>query len=502
MRTNKVKALFTSGSNEVMTGALWQHDYGQVLEITGVELPETYEVHFSNEKNGAATTAIGDENGVQIPDAYLETGADVFAWLYLHTGENDGETVYSIVIPVRERASISDQPPTPVQQEAITQAIAALNTKTAEVEQIAEGIPQTIDAALAEAKASGEFKGDKGEKGDPGEKGDSGEPGPAGEKGDKGDPGEKGEKGDAGAAGAQGPQGETGPQGPQGETGPQGAPGAVQDVQIDGTSILGQGGVANIPLGTDTTPGAMKVGAGLFVQQSGSTAGQLTIYKAGEGEIKSGEQGYRPVVPQRQHMAAFYGLAKAAGADMKNSSNQVGQYTPEAQTAIQKMIGAGPKYSDMEEIADITLAQDMDEIIVTTDKNGLPFKLAYAQITLVFGTDTAGINDYITANILDNNGLIRGLPTLRLLPSAFTWLVYNFLQIGGLAIGFGKATSTGNTQPPQLSTFHTNTESGGRGGCIAIPYITGVKFKRYTAETTPIIAGSRIVIDGCRIIED
>ncbi len=57
-------------------------------------------------------------------------------------------------------------------------------------------LPMAINAALAQAKASGEFDGAKGEKGD------KGETGPAG------------------------PQGETGPAGPQGDTGPAGPKGA------------------------------------------------------------------------------------------------------------------------------------------------------------------------------------------------------------------------------------------------------------------------------------
>lgn len=56
-------------------------------------------------------------------------------------------------------------------------------------------ISKAVDDALAQAKASGEFKGDKG---DPGEKGETGA---------KGD---KGEKGETGAQGPQGPQGPSG----------------------------------------------------------------------------------------------------------------------------------------------------------------------------------------------------------------------------------------------------------------------------------------------------
>lgn len=62
-------------------------------------------------------------------------------------------------------------------------------------------VSEMLKDALEEAKASGEFKGDKGDKGD------KGEPGPAGPQGEKGD------------TGSQGPQGEPGPAGPQGEPG-------------------------------------------------------------------------------------------------------------------------------------------------------------------------------------------------------------------------------------------------------------------------------------------
>ena len=60
-------------------------------------------------------------------------------------------------------------------------------------------IPTAVEAALTEAKASGDFKGDKGDKGDTGPQGPHGE------------------KGDTGATGA------TGPQGPTGATGASGA---------------------------------------------------------------------------------------------------------------------------------------------------------------------------------------------------------------------------------------------------------------------------------------
>lgn len=77
----------------------------------------------------------------------------------------------------------------------------------------ATALPTAINDALAQAKASGEFdgaKGEKGDKGDPGEqgiRGEKGETGPAGPKGDTGPAGEKGDTGPAGPKGADGKDG-------------------------------------------------------------------------------------------------------------------------------------------------------------------------------------------------------------------------------------------------------------------------------------------------------
>ena len=84
----------------------------------------------------------------------------------------------------------------------------------------ATALPTAINDALAQAKASGEFNGAKGEKGDKGEQGIRGE---KGEKGDKGDPGEQGIPGEKGDTGPAGDKGDTGPAGPKGADGKDGA---------------------------------------------------------------------------------------------------------------------------------------------------------------------------------------------------------------------------------------------------------------------------------------
>ena len=79
----------------------------------------------------------------------LTSGANVYAWIFLHTGADDGETVYYIEIPVMERAEPSDDQPTPVEQSAITEAIAALNAGVSAAEGYAASAQAALNAILA-----------------------------------------------------------------------------------------------------------------------------------------------------------------------------------------------------------------------------------------------------------------------------------------------------------------------------------------------------------------
>ena len=215
MSTNIVTAAF-GGSKVVRTRALYQWDYGQVLQFSGLDLPDAYTVHFSNQGvGGEAKTMVGGADGVDIPDEYLTTGQTVYAWVYLHAGDADGETVYSIIIPVVARPQPTEDEPTPVQQGAIDQAIAALNAGVeaaeeaaesvqnmgVEAETLAPGSAATVEKTVEDGVVTLTF-------GIP--RGDTGATGPQGPQGERG------------LTGATGP---TGPTGPQGETGPQGDPG-------------------------------------------------------------------------------------------------------------------------------------------------------------------------------------------------------------------------------------------------------------------------------------
>lgn len=108
------------------TSALYQWDYGQILLPTGVELPTAYEVHFAVPNTDTTMTVIGGADGVAIPDELLQSSGQIVAYIYLHSGEDDGETEYKINIPVKARPQPSDYEPTPVEQDVITQTIGAV----------------------------------------------------------------------------------------------------------------------------------------------------------------------------------------------------------------------------------------------------------------------------------------------------------------------------------------------------------------------------------------
>ena len=271
----------------------------------------------------------------------------------------------------------------------------------------------------------------------------------------------------------------------------------VTDVQVNSTSILNNG-VAEIPVANANSHGVVKVSGGNRGIEMDN--GFLQITYASSGYIKNGSDARKPIVPYTQHEAAFYGLAKAAGVDLANENVTLGQFPDNAKAAIAQMLGLGQIYGPMEEIVNVVISQDSEEVNVMTDKYGNPFKLAHAQITLMFGTEAATTNDYISAACFDSQGLKRGMPTLRLINGSKCWMVHNFVSFGGIAFCLGKSSSSGNTQTPQLATFNDSNSTYGMT-VKNMPYITGVQFKQYTASTTPIIAGSRVVIYGCRVIE-
>ena len=126
-RTNIIIAR-PSAAGTCRTEAVWQYDYGQILKLEGVELPANYEVHFSNASSrGEAVTRLGGPEGAPVPDSCLARGGQVYAWVVLHAGEADGETVYRVTIPVIPRSKPVEDAIGPAEPSALAQVVAALN---------------------------------------------------------------------------------------------------------------------------------------------------------------------------------------------------------------------------------------------------------------------------------------------------------------------------------------------------------------------------------------
>ena len=145
---NTITADLSRGKTYV-TASRYMEDYGQILKIEGMDLPSVYQVDFSNNLlRGTSMTVLGNADGVAIPDEYISTGRDVYAFLYL-TGDMWGRTIATIRIPNKTRPKRTSEIPTPTQQSVIDATIAALNDA---VESTAADAEQTAsDAARAEA---------------------------------------------------------------------------------------------------------------------------------------------------------------------------------------------------------------------------------------------------------------------------------------------------------------------------------------------------------------
>ena len=119
--------------------------------------------------------------------------------------------------------------------------------------------------------------------------------------------------------------------------------GKVNDVQVNGSSIV-TNGVANMPIvnSRNQTAGIVAktpVWSGVSFTDSGA---YLTLPNS--ILIKQGTDNSRTSLIAQQHESVFYGLAKIAGHDEKDSTLPVGTYTPEAKSAIKQMLSIADNY--------------------------------------------------------------------------------------------------------------------------------------------------------------
>ena len=142
---NVIVGKFCGGANRTVAKAKWRYDYGQVLRFEGLTLPNTYQVHISNDEFGLAEIYVGNATGVAIPWKYFYSGLPIYAWIFLSVGVNDGETKYLVKIPIMDRAYPYTDPPSSEQLMAIQELISQLNTGVSDAEAWAVGQRSGVD---------------------------------------------------------------------------------------------------------------------------------------------------------------------------------------------------------------------------------------------------------------------------------------------------------------------------------------------------------------------
>lgn len=149
--------------------ALYQWNYGQILRITGADLPMAVEVGFSTtEKSGDSDVRVGSTNNgvttVAIPNKLFEeersTDYSIYAFVYV-TDENSGTTVHEIVIPVKARAKPTDPSEDPAIDPSIFKdAINSVNASAERAETAEKSAKESADKAKEYAESAGKSKED------------------------------------------------------------------------------------------------------------------------------------------------------------------------------------------------------------------------------------------------------------------------------------------------------------------------------------------------------
>jgi hypothetical protein len=102
-----LKAVFSRFGEEIeLTDELWQYDFGQKIEVTGIELPDVCEVHFQYDNLTETKTVTGykqeDALIIDIPNEALTSRGIIKLYIYLVSSE-EGRTVNVAIMHVNRR---------------------------------------------------------------------------------------------------------------------------------------------------------------------------------------------------------------------------------------------------------------------------------------------------------------------------------------------------------------------------------------------------------------
>lgn len=226
---NIITVEFKQGETSASASGLWQWDYGQILRIEGLSLTPEVEIHFSLYSRGYEAerrigTTVDGITEVAIPDKMMENRIcrnneyTIFAWVYL-SDETSGQTEYEIRLGVQTRSRPGDWAP-PDKPDFAGEVMGKLSN-----------LSSTKLSATSYAQIGQIFRVQS-----------------------------ITEDGNLVLESVDMPSGD------------------VKDVQIDGESIVGENGVAEIPIASNQSFGAVKInGANFCVDITNSPAGYLRL---------------------------------------------------------------------------------------------------------------------------------------------------------------------------------------------------------------------------------
>ena len=464
---NAIKANIKSQDQTTFTRSVWQYDYGQILQITGAELPPAVEVQFSlHEKSGETITRVATTTDgvteVQIPNELLKRDGckgDYFIYAYIFVSdEKSGNTKYKIAIAVRKRPKPEEPTDEPEQEEnlfhATVVAVNAAADRAEQSEQKAKESAEKAETTLADMK---ETVGNLTETVERAEKMDGnldkkleqGENIVANIK-DKLDVPENPMVGKYLRVKAVNEDGV-----PELEWVDEPSGGSSLDIQINGQSIV-KDGIAEIPLCTTSkAPGLIAIDAysnsgGLY--RANNDTGLIRIAKASDNSLAKRENEFCPVVPRNLDYAV-----KSAMCDGKGVA-----WTADEQAAARERMGVNSE-DDFELIA--TVNPSKEEIV-----SSISIDLA----------EPIKANFYIVCDIgiIDGSLNYVNIPKLGLaINNYYTWM-YQSLQKSSTEVRYmlmqipicKKSGLVILSNPiPINNDFQSNTNMSGNGLGIA-PY--------------------------------
>lgn len=144
---------------------LYQYDYGQILRVSDLELPEYVTVDFTDTK-GSTETRVGKTTDgcleVQIPNELLKNSHAsanteyymIYAYIYV-SDETSGNTVYKVILQVKTRSKPSDIGTDPEDKKLLDEAVNAVNAAAGRAETAESNAEQyAADAKKASSEAS------------------------------------------------------------------------------------------------------------------------------------------------------------------------------------------------------------------------------------------------------------------------------------------------------------------------------------------------------------